>query len=80
MEIHSSVFILPERGLDTVVVEQHGDPGALLLIQTSACTSHSGDFRLNLKAVQLPDYGKAMIQIELSAVENKMQILSASLA
>lgn len=80
MEIHSSVFILPERGLDTVVAEQHGDSGALLLVRTSACTSHSGDFRLYLKAVQLPDYGKAVIQIELSAVENNMQILSASLA
>lgn len=79
-EVHSSVVILPERGLDTVVAEQHGYPGALLLVQTSACTSHSGDFRLNLKAVQLPDCRKTVIQIELSAVENNMQILFASLA
>lgn len=71
---------MPERGLDAVVAEQHGDPGALLLVQTSACTSHSGDFRLNLKAVQLPDCRKTVIQIELSAVENNMQILFASLA
>lgn len=80
MEIHSSVFISPERGLDNVVEEQHGDPGALLLVQTSACTSRSGDFRLNLRAVKLHDCRKTMIQIVLSAVENNMQILSASLA
>lgn len=66
-------FISPERGLDTIVVEQHGDPGALLMVQTSACVSHSGDFSLNLKAAQLPDYRKTVIQFEMSAVENNVQ-------
>lgn len=60
-----------------IVAEQRGDPGALLMVRTSACVSHSGDFSLNLKAAQLPDYRKTVIQFELSAVENNMQRLRA---
>lgn len=62
------------------MAEQCGDPGALLMIQASACISHSGDYILHLKAAQLPDCRKAVIQFELSAVENNMQTLSASWA
>lgn len=47
------------------------------MVQTSACVSHSGGFSLNLKAVQLPDYRKTVIQCELSAVENNMHSLCA---
>lgn len=68
------IFILTERSLDTIVAKWHGDP-VLLMVQISACISQSGDFSLNLKAAQLPDYRKAVIQFELSSVGRNMQRL-----
>lgn len=70
-------FLSPVGGLGMIVVERCGDPGPLLMVQIPACVSHSGDCSLNVKAAQLPDCRKAVIQFELSAVENNVQRLCA---
>lgn len=41
--------VLSEKGLDAIVAEQRGDPGALLMVPTSACVYYSGDCSLNLR-------------------------------
>lgn len=58
--LSSGVFISRESGLDRIVVEPRGDLGALLMVQASAHVSHSGDYSLNLKASELPDYRESI--------------------